>query len=70
MSNYEELFSNQMRDPEFAKAYYEARIERIVTEIFDIIKDEILHDEPKDKLLLMLDKLQANIHDSICHADV
>ncbi len=70
MSNYDELFFNQMRDPEFAKAYYEARIERVVTELLDIIKDKIQHDEPKDNLLLMLDKLQENVHDSICHADV
>jgi hypothetical protein len=32
MTNYEKLFRDQMKSSEFANAYYEARIGRIVCE--------------------------------------
>ena len=34
MTNYEKLFQAQMQDPQFVNAYYEARVERIVDEMF------------------------------------
>lgn len=29
MTNYEKLFQDQMHDPQFARAYYKARLDRI-----------------------------------------
>lgn len=47
MTNYEELFHTQTQDPQFVKAYYQARVERIVDEMLEILKDKITHNEPK-----------------------
>ena len=62
MSNYEKLFQAQMQDPQFVKAYYEARVERIVDEMFNILKDKIYHNESKESLIRMIDSFQQQIH--------
>ena len=31
MTNFDKLFNEQKKDPEFVKAYHEARIERLIT---------------------------------------
>ena len=36
MTNYEKLFQAQMQNSQFVKAYYVARVERIVDEISNI----------------------------------
>lgn len=41
MTNYEKLFQEEMRDPEFAKAYREARLERILDEFLEMLKEQI-----------------------------
>ncbi len=51
MTNYEQLFHDQLQDPQFAKAYYEARVERIVREMLDTLKEKISQHEPKDSLM-------------------
>ncbi|MFO1433564.1 MAG: hypothetical protein U1F76_26295 [Candidatus Competibacteraceae bacterium] len=48
MTNYEILFKEQMSNPEFAKAYYAARIER---QIDEMLKEKISPDEPKEVLI-------------------
>ena len=48
MTNYEQLFHAQMQDPQFVKAYYEARIERLVSEMLNTLKDKIIRNEPKE----------------------
>ena len=61
MSNYEELFQAQMQDPQFVKAYYEARVERIVDEMFNTLKDKIYHNESKESLIRVIDLFQKQI---------
>ena len=51
MTNYEQLFQEQMNNFEFAKAYYEARLERILAEMLDILKDKICQNESKENLI-------------------
>ncbi len=46
MTNYEKLFQAQMQDPQFVKAYYHARVERIVDEMLESLKYKIARNEP------------------------
>ncbi|GAK51374.1 hypothetical protein U14_02617 [Candidatus Moduliflexus flocculans] len=62
MTNYEQLFQEQMQNPEFVTAYHEARIERRVDEMLSALKEKICHDEPKENLLNMIDSIQQQIH--------
>ena len=41
MTNYEKLFQSQMQDPQFAKAYREARLERILNDFLENLKEKI-----------------------------
>lgn len=51
MTNYENLFQEQMKNPEFAKAYREARLQRMLNEFLENLKEKISKDEPKEVLL-------------------
>jgi len=62
MTNYEQLFQEQMNNFEFAKAYYEARLERILAEMLDILKDKICQNESKENLIKLIDSIQKNVH--------
>ena len=61
MTNYEILFQEQMNNPEFAKAYYEARIERQIDEILQDLKEKISRDEPKELLIRTIEKFQKQL---------
>ena len=61
MTNYEKLFQEQMKDPEFAKAYREAQLERILNEYLENLKDRISKDESKEKLLNTIDSMQKQL---------
>jgi len=61
MTNFEKLFQQQMQDPEFAKAYREARLERILTEFLENLKDRISKDEPKEVLLKAINSMQRQL---------
>ncbi len=61
MTNYEQLFREQMKDPRFAKAYYEANLERIITEMLDTLKDKIQQNEPKENLIHFIDSVKQHI---------
>ncbi len=61
MDNYERLFREQMQDPEFAKAYREARLERLLNEFLDNLKDKISNDEPKEALLKTISSMQEQL---------
>jgi hypothetical protein len=61
MTNYEKLFQEQMKDPEFAKAYYESRLERIFNDLLENLKEKINRDEPKEILLKTIDNMQHQI---------
>ena len=61
MTNYEKLFQDQMTNPEFANAYYEARIERILNNLLDDLKAKISRDEPKEVLLKSIELMQQQI---------
>ena len=65
MTNYEQLFQVQMQDPQFVKAYYEARVERIVDEMLGTLKDKIVHNEPKETLIRLIDSIQQQIHPTV-----
>ncbi|MBF0099831.1 MAG: hypothetical protein HQK77_02890 [Desulfobacterales bacterium] len=41
MTNYDQLFQEEMRNPKFATAYYDSRLERIITEMVDSLKEKI-----------------------------
>ena len=62
MTNYEELFQDQMQNPQFVKAYYEARVERIFDEMLETLKNKIVHNEPREKVILLIDSFQRQIH--------
>ncbi len=64
MTNYEKLFQEQMKDPEFAKAYREAQLERILNEFLENLKYRISKDEPKEKLLNTIDSMQKHLSSS------
>jgi hypothetical protein len=61
MTNYEKLFKEQMQDPEFAKAYYESRLERIFIELLENLKEKIANNEPKETLLKTIDNIQHQL---------
>ncbi len=65
MTNYEQLFHDQLQDPQFAKAYYDARVERIVSEMLDTLREKISKNEPKDNLMQLIDSLQQQIHQTV-----
>lgn len=62
MTNYEQFFHQQMHDPQFAQAYYDARLEYIFDDMLTTLKEKIFHDEPKENLLNMIDSIQQQIH--------
>ncbi len=61
MTNYEKLFQEQMQDPEFAKAYYESRLERIFNDLLENLKEKIASDTPKEVLLKTIDNMQHQL---------
>lgn len=61
MTSYEKLFQEQLKDPEFAKAYHEARWERMLNEFLDDLKDKISKGEPKEDLLNTIDSMQKEL---------
>ena len=61
MTNYDILFQEQMNNPEFAKAYYEARIERQIDEILQDLKEKISRDGPKELLIRTIEKFQKQL---------
>jgi polyhydroxyalkanoate synthesis regulator phasin len=61
MTNYERLFQEQMKNPEFAKAYFEAKLERKIDEMLEDLKEKISKDEPKEVLIETINTLQKQI---------
>lgn len=61
MTNYEKLFQEEMRNPEFAKAYHEARLERIFDEFLEMLKEQIDKNESKEVLLKTISSMQRRI---------
>jgi hypothetical protein len=61
MTNYEKLFREQMKDPEFAKAYREARLERMLNEFLEDLKEKISRNENKEVLLKTISSMQRQI---------
>ena len=61
MTNYEILFKEQMSNPEFAKAYYGARIERQIDEMLQDLKEKISRDEPKEVLIETIRTFQKRL---------
>lgn len=61
MTNYEKLFQEEMKNPEFAKAYREARLERILDEFLEMLKEQISKNESKEVLLKTISSMQKRI---------
>jgi len=61
MTNYEKLFREQMKDGEFAKAYYEARWERLLNEFLENLKNKIAREESKESILQDIDSMQKQL---------
>ncbi len=61
MKNYEKLFREQMQNPEFAKAYHEAKSEKKLDEMLDDLKEKIDKDAPKNLLLETINSIQHQI---------
>ncbi|MGE0082999.1 MAG: hypothetical protein AB7S75_01120 [Desulfococcaceae bacterium] len=65
MTNYEKLFQEQMKNPEFAKFYFEAGTERMLSELPDNLKQKISDNEPKEILLKAVESIQGRIKDNM-----
>ena len=50
-----------MKDPQFVKFYAEARIERILNEMLDDLKEKIANKEPRKTLLETVESIQRQI---------
>jgi len=61
MTNYEKLFREQMKNPEFAKAYHEAKLERKSDERLEELKEKIASNAPKKVLLETINSIQHQI---------
>ena len=61
MTNYEKLFREQMRNPEFAKAYHEAKLERKLDELLDDLKEKIDRNASEKVLLDTINSIQHQI---------
>ncbi len=64
MTNYGKLFQSQMKDPQFAKAYRETRLERILNDFGESLKEKISQNEPKEGLLNTITSMQEQIGSS------
>lgn len=60
-NNYDKLFHEQMKNPEFVKAYNEAQLERRFIEILEDLKDKIIGNEPREVLLETINTFQHQI---------
>jgi len=47
-----------MQNPQFVKAYDEAQVERIIDEMPDALKNKIVHNEPKESLIRVINLFQ------------
>ena len=65
MTNCEQLFQTQMRDPQFVKAYYAALLERIVDEMPATLKQKIINNEPKETLIGLIDSIQQQLDPNV-----
>jgi uncharacterized protein YeeX (DUF496 family) len=70
MTNYEQLFQEQMENSHFAKAYYEVRFERKFIELLENLKDKIIRNEPKEELVGTVESIQKHINFAISHTEV
>lgn len=61
MTNYKRLFQEQMKNPEFAKSYHEAMLERKIEEMLENLKAKISRNEPKEILLETINSFQKQI---------
>ncbi|MCH6558790.1 hypothetical protein IH799_00395 [candidate division KSB1 bacterium] len=50
-----------MQDPQFAKAYREARLERILNDFLENLKEKISQNAPKEVLLNTITSMQKQI---------
>ena len=62
MTNYENLFQEQMKIPQFAQAYHDARLERVLNEFLEILKEKIDRNESKEVLLKTINSMQRQIN--------
>ncbi len=61
MTNYENLLREQMQNPEFAKAYHEAKLERKLDEMLDDLKEKIDRNASEKVLLDTINSIQHQI---------
>ncbi len=64
-TNFENLFQEHMQDPEFAKAYREARLERMLNEFLENLKDKISTNQPKEDLLNTIISMQKQLNSQV-----
>ena len=50
-----------MKDPQFAKSYAEASIERMVNEMLDDLREKIMKNEPSEVLLGIIESFRKQI---------
>lgn len=51
-----------MKDPQFAKAYLDARLERLLIEFLENLKEKISQNESKEALLRTIDSMEEQIY--------
>lgn len=65
MTNYDRLFESQMQDPQFVKAYYHARVDRVIDEVLEGLKYRIAREESRESLIEAIGSLQQKIHSGL-----
>jgi aspartate/glutamate racemase len=61
MTNYEKLFKEQMQDSQFAKVYYESRIDRMINDLLESLQEKISNNESKEELLKTIDDMRKQL---------
>ncbi len=61
MTNYEQLFQEQMKTPDFAKAFHEVRLERVMNDMLESLEEQIVHNTPKEALLQTIDSFREQL---------
>jgi hypothetical protein len=61
MTNYELLFQEQMKNPDFAKAFHEVRLERVMNDMLESLQEQIVQNTPKEVLLQTIDAFREQL---------
>lgn len=61
MTNFEKLFNKELKNPEFRREFMKARIERLLTDSLNEIKNKPKKNIPKKDIIYFINNLEKNI---------